>query len=68
MHPIRSEIIQQNNKFTGSFDSLSQVQSVPKNVLALTSAFIDGEMTSSDQPSEEAQLYHRRVNHLNGLN
>ena len=54
VHPIRSEIIQQDNKFTGSFDSLSQVQSVPKTVLALTSALTDGEMTSSDQPSQEA--------------
>ena len=54
VHPIRLEIIQQDNKFTGSFDSLSQVQSVPKTVLALASALIDGEMTSSDQPSQEA--------------
>ena len=54
VHPIRSEIIQQDNKFTSSFDSLSQVQSVPKTVLALPSALIDGEMTSSDQPSQEA--------------
>ena len=54
VHPIRSEIIQQDNKFTGSFDCLSQVQSVPKTVLALTSALIDGEMTSSDQHSQEA--------------
>ena len=53
-HPIRLEIIQQGNKFTGSFDSLSQVQSVPKTVLALASALIDGEMTSSDHPSQEA--------------
>ena len=42
MHPIRLEIIKEDNKFTGSFDSLSQVQFVPKTVLALASALIDG--------------------------
>lgn len=54
VHAIRSDILQQDNKFTGSFDSLSQVESVPKTVLALKSALIDGEMTSSDQQSQEA--------------
>ena len=54
IHPIRTEIIQQDNKFTGSFDITSQVQSVPKTLLALISGLIDGEMTSSDQPSQEA--------------
>ena len=49
MHPIRLETIQQDNRFTGSFDSLSQVQPVPKTVLAL-----DGEMISSDQPNQKA--------------
>ena len=41
VHPIQLEIIQQDNKFTGSFDSLSQVQSFPKTGLALASALID---------------------------
>ena len=54
VHPIGWEIIQQDNKFTGSFDRLHQVQSVPKTVLALKSALIDGEITSSGQPSKEA--------------
>ena len=54
VHPIRLEIIQQDNKFTGLFDSMSQVQSIPKTALALASALIDGEMTSSDHPSQEA--------------
>ena len=54
MHPIRLEIIQQDNKFTGLFDSMSQVQSIPKTALALASALTDGEMTSSDHPSQEA--------------
>ena len=53
MRPIRLEITQQDKKFTGSFDTLSQVQSVFKTVLALTSALIDGEMTSSDQPIQK---------------
>ena len=48
------EIIKQDNKFTGSFDSKSHVQSVPKTVLVLAKALIDGEMISSDQPSQEA--------------
>ena len=30
VHPLLLEIIQQDNKFTSSFNSLSQVQSVPK--------------------------------------
>ena len=38
-HPIRSDIMKQENKFTGSFSSSCQVQSVPKTVLALTSFF-----------------------------
>ena len=54
MQPIRADIIKQENKFTGSFNSLSQVQAVPKTVLALTSALIDDEMTSCNQPSQEA--------------
>ena len=54
VHPIGWEIIQQDNKFTGSFDSLCQVQSVLKTVLAVESALIDGGMTSSDQTSKEA--------------
>ena len=54
MHPIWLEIIQQDNKFTGSFDGKSHVQSVPKTVLVLAKALIDGEMISSDQPSQEA--------------
>ena len=54
VHPSRLEIIQEDSKFTGSFDSMSQVQSVPKTALALASALIDGEMTSSDQTSQEA--------------
>ena len=37
-----------------SFDSLSQDQSVPKTVLALTSAMIDEKITSSDQLTKEA--------------
>ena len=53
VHPMRLEIIQQDSKFTGSFHSLNQVQSVPKTVLALASALIEGEITSSDQPSQE---------------
>ena len=48
------EIIQQDNKFTGSFDGKSHVQSVPKTILVLAKALIDGEMISSDQPSQEA--------------
>ena len=54
MHPIRSEILQQDNKITDSFNSLSQVQSVPKTALALASALIDGKIISSDQRSQEA--------------
>ena len=54
MRPIWLEIIKQDNKFTGSFDSKSHVQSVPKTVLVLAKALIDGEMISSDQPSQEA--------------
>ena len=54
LHPIRLKIIKQDNKFTFSFDSLTQVQSVPKTVLALASVLIDGDMPSSDQPSQEA--------------
>ena len=53
VHPIRLEIIQQHNKFTVSFDTMSQVQSVPKTVLAVASALIDRELISSDQPSQE---------------
>ena len=54
VHPIRSHILKQDNKFTGSFSNSCQVNSVPKTLLALTSALIDGEMTSSSQPSQEA--------------
>ena len=56
MHPIRLEITLQDIKLTGFSLSLSvcQVQSVPKTVLALTSELTDGEMTSSDQPCQEA--------------
>ena len=54
VHPIRSDIMKQESKFTGSFSNSCQVQSVPKTVLALTSALTDGEMTSSNQPSQEA--------------
>ena len=46
--------MKQENKITGTFNSSSQVQAVPKTVLALTSALIDDEMTSSNQPSQEA--------------
>ena len=52
VHPIRWDIMKQENKFTGSFSNSCPVQSVPKAVLALTSAFIDGEMTYSNQPSQ----------------
>ena len=54
VHPIRSDILKQDNKFTGSFSNSCQVNSVPKTLLALTSALIDGEMTSNSQPSQEA--------------
>ena len=54
VQPIRADIMKQENKFTGTFNSSSQVQAVPKTVLALTSALIDDEMTSSNQPSQEA--------------
>ena len=54
VHRIRSDIIKQENKFNSSFSNSSQVQSVPKTILALTSALIDGEMTSSNHPSQEA--------------
>ena len=54
VHPIRSDIMKQENKFTGSFNNSCQNQSVPKTLLALTSALIDGEMTSCNQPSQEA--------------
>ena len=54
VHPIRSDIMKQDNKFTGSFNNSSQIQSVPKTLLALTSALVDGEMTSCNQPSQEA--------------
>ena len=47
-HTARHQI----NRF--QFESVCQVQSVPKTVLALTSELTDGEMTSSDQPSQEA--------------
>ena len=33
---------------------MSQVQSVPKNFLAMASALVDEEVTSSDQPNQEA--------------
>ena len=46
--------MKQKNKFTGSFSNSCHVQSVPRTVLALISALIDGEMTSSNQPSQEA--------------
>ena len=51
VHPVRSDIMKQENKFTASFSNSCQVQSAPKTVLALTSVLIDGEMTSSNQPS-----------------
>ena len=54
VHPIRLDIIKQENKFNGSFSNSCQVQSVTKTILALTSALIDGEMTSSNHPSQEA--------------
>ena len=54
VHPIRSDIMQQENEFTGSFSNSCHVQSIPKIVLALTSALIDGEITSSNQASQEA--------------
>ena len=53
VHPIRLDI-KQENKFNGSFSNSCQVQSVTKTILALTSALIDGEMTSSNHPSQEA--------------
>ena len=54
MHPIRSDIMQQENEFTGSFSNSCHVQSIPKIVLALTSALIDGEIRCSNQASQEA--------------
>ena len=54
VHPVRSDIMKQEKKVTSSFSNSCQVQSVPKTVLALTSALIDGEMASSNQPSQEA--------------
>ena len=54
VHPIRSDILKQENEFTGSFSNCCQAQSVPKTLLALTSALIDGEMTSCNQPSQES--------------
>ena len=56
VRPIQSDIIKQENNFTSSFSNSCQVQSILKTVLALTSALIDGEMTSSNQPSQEALL------------
>ena len=47
VHSIRLEIIQQHNKFTVSFDTMSQVQSVPKTVLAVASALIDRELINA---------------------
>ena len=54
VQPIRSDILKQENEFTGSFSNSCQAQSVPKTLLALTSALIDGEMTSCNQPSQES--------------
>ena len=53
MHPTRSDIMKQENNFIGSFSNFCQVQSILKTVLALTSALTDGEMTYSNQPSQE---------------
>ena len=50
---IQFVCIQQDNKFTALFDSLSQVQSVPETFLAVTSALIDGTMTYSFQSTLE---------------
>ena len=54
VHPVRSDIMKQVNRFSVSFDNSCQIQSVPKTLLALTSALVDGEMTSSNPPSQEA--------------
>ena len=54
VQPIRSDILKQENEFTGSFSNSCQAQSVPKTLLALTSALIDGEMSSCNQPSQES--------------
>ena len=58
VHPIWLDIMTQENKFTGSFSNSCQIQSVLKTVLALASESIDGEMTSSNQPSQEALRQH----------
>ena len=58
VHPIWLDIMTQENKFTGSFSNSYQIQSVLKTVLALASESIDGEMTSSNQPSQEALRQH----------
>ena len=52
--PVRSDVLKQENEFTGSFSNFCQAESVPKTLLTLTSALIDGEMSSSDQPSQES--------------
>ena len=54
IQPIRSDILNQENEFTGSFSNSCQAKSVPKTLLALTSALNDGEMASGNQPSQES--------------
>ena len=54
VHPVRSDIMKQVNRFSVSFNNSCQIQSVPKTLQALTIALVDGEMSSSNQPSQGA--------------
>ena len=54
VHPIRIDINDQTNTFVGYFDGSSQVNSVPRTLLLLTSALIDGSTSNVSGCSQEA--------------
>ena len=51
--PIRSEIQKKKNQFSGKFDSSCQINSVPRTLLFLTKALIDGNGGYEDEFSQE---------------
>ena len=52
---IRQEMLKQDNKFDGHFNQSSQIDSVPRTLLFLTSALINGN-SSSDEGFDQASL------------
>ena len=52
--PIRSEILKKKNQFSGKFDSLCQINSVPRTLLPLTKALLDGNGGYEDVFSQES--------------